>query len=231
MFSSSSLPFSSSIPFLILILAPHIPHHLFPSSSFIPPTFILYVSVFIVRYLYLSPSSSHPNHPIHSIRVGTFIRLFIFLSNIPISNFWPRMFYRSGWLRCVVRICVGMLLVKGSEVHLIVFGIYQRVRFILFFLFWAFGRLFGVWSMLGCYLIWWCVFELLTLGVSGWAFDVRCYIVYILYIIHTHILFYLILYSSFPLYIILFLSLLLFHSPPPALPPSNHLLQFLPLPL
>jgi hypothetical protein len=41
------------------------------------PSLILYVSVFIVRYLYILLFSSNPGH------------------------FWPRMFYRSGWLRCV----------------------------------------------------------------------------------------------------------------------------------
>ena len=37
--------------------------------------------------------------PIHSIRVGTYIYLFIFQTH---QQFSPRMFYRSGWLRCDV---------------------------------------------------------------------------------------------------------------------------------
>ena len=51
-------------------------------------------------------SSSSPFN-IHSIRVGTYITLFIFYQYSIIPNIWPRMFYRSGWLRCVVRICIG----------------------------------------------------------------------------------------------------------------------------
>jgi hypothetical protein len=45
---------------------------------------------------------------IHSILVGTYIRLFILsdIPNIPSPQFWPRTFYRSGWLRCVGFICV-----------------------------------------------------------------------------------------------------------------------------
>ena len=43
----------------------------------------------------------------HSIRVGTYLRLFIF-QQYPIFpiTIWPRMFYRSGWLRCVGLISV-----------------------------------------------------------------------------------------------------------------------------
>ena len=46
-----------------------------------------------------------PNPLIHSIRVGTYIYLFIFQHARII---WPRMFYRSGWLRCVGFICIGL---------------------------------------------------------------------------------------------------------------------------
>ena len=61
-----------------------------------------YIRVFIFRcsfFPFFPFPSSPPN--IHSIRVGIWIRLFISHPNIR-----PRMFYRSGWLRCVVRKCM-----------------------------------------------------------------------------------------------------------------------------
>ena len=79
----------------------------------------IYIYYYIISYLILYssfPSSVlFPNpHPlIHSIRVGVYCWILISprcLCSllIPISSlvylspgFWPRMFYRSGWLRCV----------------------------------------------------------------------------------------------------------------------------------
>ena len=55
---------------------------------------VLCFMLLLLSYTILSQSN------IHSIRVGTWIRSFIF----PIPNIqnWPRTFYRSGWLRCDV---------------------------------------------------------------------------------------------------------------------------------
>ena len=60
-----------------------------------------------------TPSSSSTPTPIHSIRVGVYCSILIsprcLCSSVPPSQylpnpriFWPRMFYRSGWLRCDV---------------------------------------------------------------------------------------------------------------------------------
>ena len=80
-------------------------------------TILLLYSILYYTLLLFNPISSLPflpiipilsphliysfyNHLIHSIRVGTYLRLFIF------QTIRPRMFYRSGWLRCVGFICV-----------------------------------------------------------------------------------------------------------------------------
>ena len=74
--------------------------------------FILYVSVFIVRYLYLSS---------------------LFLP-IQIQN-WPRMFYRSGWLRCVgfIYVVLGLKLMDciGVMVELLLSLCLERIGFVL----------------------------------------------------------------------------------------------------
>ena len=89
LFWSIFLPLSSSplssLPFPIL----------FSSHSFssVLPSSLIYS---------LLPNPSFPLLfliPFHSIRVGTSIHLFIFNQS---PTFWPRMFYRSGWLRCDV---------------------------------------------------------------------------------------------------------------------------------
>jgi hypothetical protein len=67
-----------TLPFFFMFSYSQLPH-----SHSSCPRFILYVSVFIVRYLYL---------------------LDVYLS----PGFWPRMFYRSGWLRCVGFISIGL---------------------------------------------------------------------------------------------------------------------------
>ena len=66
----------------------------FPSFPF--PILSSSVLFFLFSFLLL-PQSLPPN--IHSIRVGSSIYLLIFPSQY--SQIWPRMFYRSGWLRCV----------------------------------------------------------------------------------------------------------------------------------
>ena len=70
-----SLPIFSSLPFLL------------PSSNHSPPNLSSSFPIYLLLLL------------IQSIRVGTYIRSFI--SNRQ-STIRPRMFYRSGWLRCDV---------------------------------------------------------------------------------------------------------------------------------
>jgi hypothetical protein len=216
------------------------------SSSF--PIFILYLSVLTYTYLYSSvlfffSSSvytllfySLPHPPpllIHSILVGTYIRLFIFfyspphLSLLPIFSlqsfspqpkyltphvlsewmvevcggdlyrvqfkfmFWPRTFYRSGWLRCVVRICV-------------VFGSGLCLEWCSSF-----------WAGVMCWVLSWC--------------DVRCYILYIYY--YYYIIYYtytIILYYYIIIYYILYYTIIYYTLPLLSLSPLPFLLQFYP---
>ena len=114
LFSSSdlsSLPsyvLFPSIPFLPLYSSFPVISINLPSSS-IPFSCSQSISLFPSSLL-PSQYSSPPNPLIHSIRVGSSIYLFIFssdLSNIPNQTIRPRMFYRSGWLRCDVSISIG----------------------------------------------------------------------------------------------------------------------------
>jgi hypothetical protein len=98
-------------------------------------------------------------------------------------RFWPRMFYRSGWLRCVGFICIGFC---------------WRMVFVL-----AFERLgFSGWVVdVRCVLSWWKVV------------DVWYYIyIYIITHIHIHILLYIII-LYIHIHILIYYTLLLNLSP------------------
>jgi hypothetical protein len=85
---------------------------------FFYPLLFLPIYSFLLSFIYtLLPIYSPPLLPlllssssllplIHSILVGTYIYLFIFQTS---PNIWPRTFYRSGWLRCDVFKCIGIL--------------------------------------------------------------------------------------------------------------------------
>ena len=77
-------------PLLILSLLPSLilPFLIFPHSN-------------LSKQLSMNIKRNPSIYPIHSIRVGIWISLFIFQSSDPLQ-IWPRMFYRSGWLRCDV---------------------------------------------------------------------------------------------------------------------------------
>ena len=114
---------------------------------------------------------------IHSIRVGTSIGLFIFLGSgfemmkgwWVMFKVWPRMFYRSGWLRCVVRICVGCC-VLGC----------------VFVLGWSW------WKVVDCLTLG----VILYITIIHIYYIIIYYYYYI--IIHIHILYIIFLYLSFP---------------------------------
>jgi hypothetical protein len=54
------------------------------------------------------------------ILVGTYIYLFILSQYYQTSTIWPRTFYRSGWLRCVVVICIGLAFVLVLVLYIII---------------------------------------------------------------------------------------------------------------
>ena len=98
---------SSSHPSIFFLLSP-------PSQPSFPLlSSLLFYSLFPIFSHLISSSNPNPlqsssdlsllffcsNHLIHSILVGTYIYLFIFYQYPTIP---PRMFYRSGWLRCDV---------------------------------------------------------------------------------------------------------------------------------
>ena len=84
------------ILYLILYYTLPILPILFSSSHlFLLLLFLPFLILLPLRIL-LSSSDLSPTYLIQSIRVGTLIRLFIF------QTIRPRMFYRSGWLRCDV---------------------------------------------------------------------------------------------------------------------------------
>ena len=101
---------------------------------------LLLSSSFLLPIL-LSSSSSHLLL-IQSIRVGTYIYLFIFYQYSIIPNIWPRMFYRSGWLRCVgfismwcFKLCVrdsGLAFVLAFELVLTL-GVYYIIYYTIIY--------------------------------------------------------------------------------------------------
>ena len=122
---SSSFPSHLSSSSLLQIYLPFPPLHsnplpppLFCSSpsnnSHLPILPSPYLIFFPSQYSFPTIFSSifPPSLPllfllfIHSIRVGIWISLFIFYQY---RTIWPRMFYRSGWLRCVFGISVSVL--------------------------------------------------------------------------------------------------------------------------
>ena len=105
----------SIISYTILFSSSDLSSVLFPSSSsplifLSSPPFLSSSSHFLLSSYSSSPILL-PSHSspilIQSIRVGSSISLFIFSS---FQQFWPRMFYRSGWLRCVgfISMCSGL---------------------------------------------------------------------------------------------------------------------------
>ena len=137
------------------------------------PYYIIFCSYSF--FLFSCPSSHHHSSPIQSVYVKGYICLII----------QPRMFYRSGWLRCVFRNSVWSFV----------------------FVFWAYPVLVCVWmvDVLSVWLfisIWLCLsglpFELVTLGV----------ILYILFILYYTLL----SFSDLILPLLLFSSSFLFRS-------------------
>ena len=123
LFSSSDLPslpiplflISSPIPnihsirvgtYIYLFISYTILFHLLIYHSFLLlPFFLLLKSSPLQIYL---PSPNHPSlpsHPSHSKYTCRHLNPLIYILNTN-QEFWPRMFYRSGWLRCVGFICV-----------------------------------------------------------------------------------------------------------------------------
>ena len=92
--------YTYTIIYLILYSSILLLFFLFSSSYSHPVPPIFY------PLLFLFPISSSSNLLIQSIRVGTWVHLLIFQTHPTIR---PRMFYRSGWLRCVGLICIGFM--------------------------------------------------------------------------------------------------------------------------
>jgi len=110
---------SSSILFLPYLLSSSHPHLFSPLNSNIQ----FYSSVFPTLLYFLSFSYSVP-HPIllpilslliHSIRAGVYLFGDV-LEGWWFECFkvWPRMFYRSGWLRCVL--CLEHIVFDGLSI-------------------------------------------------------------------------------------------------------------------
>ena len=114
---------------LFLILFP-----LFFSSSDLSPPSPPSSSSFLPHSL-LSWSSPFPFRI--SFKVYVSVVTHGYLYSIPIfPKFWPRMFYRSGWLRCVVRICVLVLgwVWAGVDVWCILLYILLLYYYILYYI-------------------------------------------------------------------------------------------------
>ena len=71
------------------------------SLSSIPPFCLLLFPSFLLPSsdLFSSPLPSHSSS--HSFYTCRYLRNLIYIESIYLSRVWPRMFYRSGWLRCV----------------------------------------------------------------------------------------------------------------------------------
>ena len=107
------------------------PIFIFLSSSILLISHSQYSSFLIIFLSFIPIPSSDPL--IQSIRVGSSLCLFIFSSS-SIPNFWPRMFYRSGWLRCDVVKCIGLCLSVWCSRFRLVFDVWCILYYILLYL-------------------------------------------------------------------------------------------------
>ena len=146
---------------------------------------------------------------------------------------WPRMFYRSGWLRCVLVISIRLVFYVWVESWLgryrwgfkldvvCLMSMCSRLAFELVKGYWnpVWGLRFG----------WWLVYR--SGWLSVWVIDVRCYILHIYIYLFILYYYYLILLYTYAHTIIIFYTILSFFIYLPFLPLLSPLYNPHPLPI